>query len=159
MRRALDAPRVRGTFPGKIIVGAPGTNGYRNFTVRDGRGGQSTLDLHAVICEVFHGPKPALDYEVRHLDGNRRNNRADNLAWGTHKQNQEEMVAHGRSTPGSKNGHSKLTEAHVVEIKRMYREGWTQLAIAAASPELFGVKVANTQISNIVTGKQWKHVT
>lgn len=159
VRRALDAVRVQGTFPGKIIVGGPGGSGYWTFTARDGFGGQRTLDVHATVCEAFHGPKPAPEYEARHLDGNRRNNRADNLAWGTHKQNQEEMVAHGRSTPGSKNGHSKLTETHVAEIKRLYRAGWTQVAIAAASEELFGVKVANTQVHHIVTGKQWKHVS
>lgn len=41
---------------------------------------------HRLICEAFHGPAP--DGAVcMHLDENSRNNRPENLAWGTQKEN------------------------------------------------------------------------
>lgn len=39
-----------------------------------------------LVCEAFHGPSPA-GHVCMHLDENSRNNRPENLAWGTQKQN------------------------------------------------------------------------
>lgn len=51
--------------------------------------GKSTTRLHALICTLFHGSRPAKGYEVDHIDGNRNNNSSKNLRWVTHKQNME----------------------------------------------------------------------
>lgn len=40
-----------------------------------------------MICEAFHGPQPFEGAVTMHLDENAANNRADNLAWGTQKEN------------------------------------------------------------------------
>jgi hypothetical protein len=42
-----------------------------------------------VVCEAFHGkaPHPYPMSVCMHLDENSRNNRADNLAWGSQKEN------------------------------------------------------------------------
>lgn len=45
------------------------------------------------VLEAFLGPEPGL--VARHLDGNPFNNRIDNLAWGTNKQNTEDSISHG----------------------------------------------------------------
>jgi hypothetical protein len=47
--------------------------------------------------------------QVRHLDGDTMNCRAGNLAYGTHKENQEDKVRHGTSSYGEKNPRAKLT--------------------------------------------------
>ena len=50
-----------------------------------------TFKVHQLVCEAFHGarpPDPASGITVvMHLDENAANNRAENLAWGTQKQN------------------------------------------------------------------------
>lgn len=46
-----------------------------------------TYKVHQLICEAFNGPKPFEKAVVMHLDENYRNNRPDNLAWGTQKEN------------------------------------------------------------------------
>lgn len=40
----------------------------------------------SLICEAFHGPRP-LGNVVMHLNEDSRDNRAENLSWGTQKEN------------------------------------------------------------------------
>lgn len=46
-----------------------------------------TLKIHQIICEAFHGKKPFPSAVVLHLDEDGTNNAAQNLAWGTQKEN------------------------------------------------------------------------
>lgn len=43
--------------------------------------------VHQLVCEAFHGPKSEGAPVVMHVDENAANNRAENLRWGTQKQN------------------------------------------------------------------------
>lgn len=43
--------------------------------------------VHRLICEAFHGEPPNEKSIVIHLDENGLNNRAENLKWGTQKEN------------------------------------------------------------------------
>lgn len=49
---------------------------------------------HRLVLSAFVGPAPA-DMEARHLDGDRSNNTASNLAWGTSQQNIRDQLRHG----------------------------------------------------------------
>lgn len=51
--------------------------------------------VHRLVCETFVGPEPFPGALVRHLDGDRLNNLADNLAWGTHADNTADAKGHG----------------------------------------------------------------
>ena len=46
-----------------------------------------TYKVHQLVCEAFHGPAPEGALYVLHIDENPFNNRADNLKWGTQKEN------------------------------------------------------------------------
>ena len=46
-----------------------------------------TYKVHQLVCAAFHGPKPFPKAVVIHLDENALNNRAENLKWGTQKEN------------------------------------------------------------------------
>ena len=64
--------------------------------------------VHSLVANAFHGPQPEPGYEVRHLDGNKLNPHADNLAWGTRKHNADDRERHGRTSRG---------ERHSIAIK------------------------------------------
>jgi len=68
--------------------------------------------LHRIIAEAFHGACP-LGNQCRHLDGDKTNNRADNLAWGTPSQNNLDKRKHGTAPEGENNPMSKLTNESV----------------------------------------------
>ena len=72
-------------------------NGDGYLVVRLTVGGKRRkFRVHQLVALAYHGPKPGEDYEVRHLDGNPKNNRAGNLAWGTRSENAKDRVKHGR---------------------------------------------------------------
>ena len=75
------------------------TQGYLYVTLSvDGR--TQTRRIHRLVLESFVGPANGL--ECRHLDGDKTNNRLDNLAWGTRSENALDRVRHGTHSTGSK---------------------------------------------------------
>lgn len=115
----------------------------------DGR--KRTTSVHTLVLKTFVGPCPD-GMVCRHLDSNQTNNHISNLAWGTPRENSQDMILHGTSTPGERHGMVKLTEKDVVEIRSRYASGETQTAIAKDFP------VTQTNISLIVLRRKWKHV-
>lgn len=70
---------------GKIIRGHKRGIGYLAYSLcRDGK--EVCRLAHRLVCEAFHGPCPPGN-QCNHLDGNKANNRADNLEWVTPKEN------------------------------------------------------------------------
>lgn len=61
-----------------------------------GFGQNSHCNIHLLVAEEFVGPRPP-GMEIRHLDGNPENNRADNLAWGTRSQSIADRKRHADS--------------------------------------------------------------
>lgn len=62
---------------------------YLNVTIINDSGISKIRGVHQFVCLAFHGepPNDGLKYEVNHIDGNKHNNRADNLEWMTRKEN------------------------------------------------------------------------
>lgn len=70
----------------------PQTNkkGYLHVCLMRGKEYKHYL-IHRLVADAFIGERPA-EYEVNHIDENKKNNRADNLEYVTHTQN----VRHGK---------------------------------------------------------------
>ena len=64
-------------------------------------GKTTTRRVHRLVIEAFAGP-PDDGHECRHLDGDKTNNRIDNLVWGTRSENAFDRVRHGTHATGSK---------------------------------------------------------
>lgn len=62
------------------------------------------MKVHRLVCEAFHGPPPFDKAVVIHLDEDATNNRADNLKWGTQKENMNmpKIMAYWRGRTGDK---------------------------------------------------------
>lgn len=119
---------------------------------RQGERGR-TVFVHRLVAEAFHGPAPA-GMECRHLDGDARNPRAENLAWGTHSQNAIDAVKHGANPVGRDHPHAKLTPEAAEIIRRNYQpycRTWGGRAIA----ERYGVSTGT--VSALIAGVTWKH--
>ena len=79
-------------------IGCAGGDGYRSIQFCDG-----PHDVHVVVCEAFHGPKPqGKRITVDHIDRDRSNNKASNLRWATHEmqlENQQARRTNSTSVP------------------------------------------------------------
>ncbi|MBZ9759448.1 HNH endonuclease [Mesorhizobium sp. CA8] len=64
-------------------------------------GKRKNRTVHSLVAKHFLPQKPSIRHEVRHLDGNKLNPNADNLAWGTQKENAEDRARHGRTSRGA----------------------------------------------------------
>ena len=123
-------------------------NGYVRVRLNKNGVGKTFL-LHRLVAVAFIRNPDALP-EVNHLNGNKGDNRAENLEWVTHRQNRQ----HARSLPthtlGERNGQAKLTWPKVREIRQRVALGATQVATAAEYGVAFGT------VSEICRGNIWK---
>ena len=162
---AQEAWRPMGGFPGYSVsdrgrVRNNQTGTIRKTALRNGylcvslwqRGRRChPINVHRAVALAFLGPCPE-GLNVCHGDGDKLNNELANLRYDTPQGNSADRNAHGNTARGEKQGLSRLTEAAVVDIRRMHAQGEKQAAIA----EVFGV--ATPTIANVVHGRTWKHV-
>lgn len=81
-------------------------------------GRRKRIAVHRLVAEKYIGPKPSPDHEVRHIDGNPMNNNADNLCWGTRKDNADDRERHGRTSRGSAHSDAIRSSSHRFRVKR-----------------------------------------
>lgn len=80
--------RVTGTW--KEMKGSKMSSGYLSYGINE----KSWL-IHRLVVIAFDGPAPTEEHtDVRHLDGNKANNKLSNLAWGTRSENMKDVVVH-----------------------------------------------------------------
>lgn len=116
--RSLDrisSGNVRRQVKGKILRPGVVSGGYLKVILSVGSR-RRFASVHHLVLEAFVGPCPP-GMECCHNDGNRQNNRLENLRWDTKKANQGDRLKHGTSTQGRGNGSCKLTEEQVREIR------------------------------------------
>lgn len=104
---------------GRVLRSAIASHGYPMVVLRDGTEGKAHT-VHTIVLTAFVGPCPS-GMLCRHLDGNKTNNVLSNLVWGTHEENYQDAVRHGRVVrhSGEKSPNCKLTDAEIVEIRRL----------------------------------------
>jgi hypothetical protein len=142
--------RCAGTrcYPEKIMRPIPLASGYLKVNLSlEGRVRQRRI--HQLILETFVGPCPE-GMEVRHLDGDRTNNRLDNVRWGTQQQNTEDKYRHGSVLFGEANPRAKLTWDVVRGIRRDIAEGVSREVVKRK----YGI--AKGPLSRIVLNRIWR---
>lgn len=146
---ANDEGEIRG-LRGETLKGYVNPKGYRTTSYKIGDK-IHCVRYHVVICEAFHGPKPSDKHHAAHRDGNKLNNRPDNLYWATPKENENDKRTHGRLPVGEHASGAKLTQNQVDDIRSLYRgDVGSQRQLA----ERFGV--SQRTIHLIVTRKTWR---
>jgi predicted XRE-type DNA-binding protein len=109
--------------------------------------------VHCLVLSTFRRTYND-DAECNHRDGDKTNNKLDNLEFCTHSENMKHAYdTELNSHRGEKSHLSKLTECEVYLIKSMlYNTNYMQKEIATI------FHVSRQAISLIKTGERWKHV-
>lgn len=106
--------------------------------------------LHKLMAELFLEPRPSKSHEIRHLDGNKKNNRIENLSWGTRKENAEDRERHGRTSRGLK--HSNYIKNGIAKSK-------ANANLIAAAAELYDLlDKINTAFYTRTSRKEWMDI-
>jgi hypothetical protein len=127
-------------------------HGYLKTSLRKD-GSKKDKFIHCLVAEAFLGIKPE-GMEVCHGDGDRKNNRIENLRYGTRADNVRDAIKHGThftpfASKGVERSYSKLND----EIVRYIR---------TSSETTYGLakrfNVSKWAISNVRNNISWVHV-
>lgn len=135
-----------GTFirRGVVLKTEPLPSGYFQVSLNN----QQSRRVNRIILITFDGAPPE-GMQACHNDGNRTNNRLDNLRWDTSKNNHADRIRHGTAPVGENNGRSKLSAEQVICIRGDARPRYVVAAEYGVTPSL---------ISQIITRRIWSHV-
>lgn len=142
------------TYKGKILKPIITKSGYVNVCLTTGNDeSRITKRVHRLVAEAFV-ENPYDKDEINHKDGNKENNRADNLEWVTRSENEQHAYDNNlvKVLKGSEKPCAKLNEEDIQNIRKEYEDGCLQIELA----EQYGV--ARQTISSIVNRKAWTHV-
>ena len=137
--------------PTIIMKQQMGKHGYMCVCLRNSISNNSeTHRVHRLVA-LAHIPNPDNKPMVCHRDGNRTNNHADNLYWGTHHENMEDLLRHG-SLRGMNNPRAELTEDQVLALRIVYEMVPRSLKDRFAN--MFSVHPST--IKRAIRGETWK---
>lgn len=93
---------------------------------------QRTFSVHRLVVLAFHGPIPT-GFHVDHIDGNKENNRPENLEVVTPQENHRRAVSLGFVTLWTKDNHPRHTPKYSDGAKKQLRELFStgEMTIAA----------------------------
>lgn len=155
-----DLGRVRrikggqGATAGRVLKGRPSPKGYVYVYLyrNDARVSRS---LHGLVASVFCGTRPP-GTTPNHIDGNKKNNRSDNLEWLTQGDNNRHAYRTGLKRPtdnrGEKHPRAKLSPSQVLEIREARRLGVPQRKLATV------YAVSRSTIQFVESGERWGSV-
>lgn len=135
-------------------------NGYRAASLVSNDGEVRKDYVHRLMCMAFFNVKTGSSSGLvcRHLDGNPENNRIENLAVGTFKDNAADRDRHGRTAKGDKHGMSKMSARRVKMMRTLWkhRDDLPFSLTYKTLGEMFGM--APTPTRSIVKNETWKHI-
>lgn len=143
------------TWAGRILKELRIPRGYRSVRLYSTLKEQSWCNytIHNLVLTAFVGLRPK-GYQANHIDGDKTNNRLDNLEWVTQSQNKRHSFRIGlESNKGTLNPGAKLTDVIVLDCRRRY---WNHTATARMLAREYGV--GTSTMRDAINGKTWKHV-
>lgn len=98
-RYIINKNRDKQYFPGKYLSQGIGDN-YLKVTLSKNNK-QRTFRIHILVARAFI-PNPENKPEVNHIDGNKKNNKVNNLEWNTRSENELHAYKNGLAKPSNK---------------------------------------------------------
>jgi hypothetical protein len=133
----------------KKLKQGPDSDGYKVVELFG-----KTERVSVLVCTAFHGPKPTPKHEARHLNGVSTDDRPENLAWGTHKQ-EYTRFDFPRDVPAwEAHGQAKMDETGVRRLRAVYDAGERNFAVLGRS---FGINRSTAR--SICLRLKWRHVS
>jgi len=148
------AHKTPGRQRGRVLKTSADSKGYLWFRLQVPRRPPKPVKVHRAVAMPFLG-MPREGDQVNHKNGNKRDNRLDNLEYVTCKENIRHCWQNGlhgiAHLQGEANPNTHLTSDDVIVIRKLYPQlSYSQLARM--------YKVTKQTIRNVVKRITWKHV-
>lgn len=144
--KVSDLGRVMNRY-GKLTRCAPDGSGYPYMWVSSEIGMRA---VHRVVAETFIGECPT-GFQVNHIDGNKKNNRVENLEYVSQIDNIRHAHKTGLSSnKGDRSNARVLSSVDSARIRQLRSRGWLLRELAAR----YGVHLST--IGKITTGVNWR---
>ena len=128
-------------------------NGYRDVTIRFLDSSVKRILVHRLVALVYL-PNPENKPVVNHKDGDKANNRLENLEWASYKENNHHARANGYLSDEEGTAYSAVyTKEQIVRVCELLSEGRRDIDIS---------KITDIPISTIYAiraGKNWTHIS
>lgn len=143
-----DHGSVRRASNGRVRSLCVGRSGYMEVALHEKK-----RSVHRLVAEAFLPPDTQRSH-VNHKDGNKTNNRLDNLEWATPSENGKHAYATGlKSRPyGEKSNRARLTGVAVLEIRRRASAGESPMDLATE------MGVSPQCVTHVISGRRWPHL-
>ena len=150
--RGIDriSGKRKGVVKGKLLKQSLNHKNY--LEVRLYKNSKSmTKVVHRLVALSFI-PNPLNLPQVNHIDGNKSNNRVENLEWVSNSQNQLHAYKIGLqpSRAGEKNNNASITDVEVTNYKLLYNSGMSVIEISK------NTDIPLSKIRAIIYGTSWK---
>lgn len=137
---------------GRMLKIQKNPKGYA-IVVLSKEGRSKTVTVHRLVARAFiknHSKKS----QINHKDGDKANNRVENLEWCTGSENMVHAVESKLYTAvkGSRHYNAKLKEEDILYIRKLPSRGIPYKQIA----EMYNVGVKHVQ--KIISRERWKHI-
>ncbi len=145
---ASSAGRIRSTRTGEIKAQSNNKDGYPRVTLRNS--GARSFPVHRLVAAAFFGEDRR---QVDHINAVRTDNRLSNLRYCTAAENTKFRDEAGRGARGETSPHTWLTNAQIIEMRKIYARGGISYRLLGKQ---FGLSKSST--NHIITNRTWKHV-
>lgn len=133
---------------GKLLKSRPNSKGYLRIGLHPGN---KTRSIASLVMAAFVGPRP-VGHHIAHLDGNKLNNRLDNLAYVTPVENERHKRLHGTACVGERHHWRRLTAEQVAYIRKAYKPYDTTFGFAGLARQF---RVNRATVENAFHGRSW----
>jgi hypothetical protein len=144
--------KYKRTIRERILKLVPDNFGYYKVSLHKDKK-IKTIKVHKLVALTFIKNEEN-KREVNHIDGNKKNNKPDNLEWCSRSENMKHAFKNGlhNQLKGERHGKSKLKKKDVINIKKKIKAGLLLKEIANE------YNVTKATISSIKRRKSWRHL-
>jgi hypothetical protein len=107
---------------GKKLKKVKDSDGYVRYSLYFGHGVKKHRHLHSIVAEKYYGPRPP-GMVVNHIDGDKLNNKPENLEYVTPVRNTRHAVEKGLIPSGFDTGRAAVSVETILTLYTLYLSG------------------------------------